>query len=183
MARIYNFKNVVGVKEAVMHEHYVWSDYGVLVLHHLVDCVEDGKIVRYDVSELNEQEYFETPEIYIEYASQEVIDAYKEKWCKLVFENADTYALSQLLGLEWEIVKGRKYSKGTRFINNYYYKYDINGTYGHSWVDYLCDAKDWKQRIIKVSLDNCIVVGKGDLSIDDIYNFDYIVEVEKLNNI
>ena len=179
--REYTFKNVVGYKTTVAKEFYMWSDYGVLVLHHLIDCVENGKVVRYDVSELNESEYFETPIINLEYANQELINSYKEKWAKVVLEKAGAYTLRQLIGLEWEIVRGRKYQVGTRFINNHYLKYDINGTYGHSWVDYLCDSSNWKERTIKVNLDNCKVVGAGILKVDDIYEFDYIVDVEDLN--
>ena len=177
----YTFKNVVGYKTTVAKEFYMWSDYGVLVLHHLIDCVENGKVVRYDISELNESEYFETPIINLEYASRELINSYKEKWYKVVLEKACAYTLRQLIGLEWEIVRGHKYPVGTRFINNYYLKYDINGTYGHSWIDYLCDSSDWKKRTIKVNIDNCKVVGTGNLNVDDIYEFDYIVEIEDLN--
>lgn len=180
--REYTFENVVGFKTSVEKEFYMWSDYGVLVLHYLIDCVdENGRVVRHDISELNKSEYFETPSFNLEYASQEAINAYKEKWSKVVLEKASAYTLRQLIGLEWEIVRGRKYPVGTRFINKYYYQYDIKGTYGHSWVDYLCDNQDWRQRAIKVNLDNCKVVGFGSLTNDDIYNFDYIVSVDDLN--
>ena len=84
MARKYNFKNVVGVKTSYYKEFPMWSDYGILVCHHLIDCIEDGKIVRHDVSDLNENDYIETPTINIEYANKELINSYKEKWVKLV---------------------------------------------------------------------------------------------------
>ena len=181
MAREYNFKNVVGVKRYHNKEFPMWSDYGILVCHHLIDCIEDGKIVRHDISELVDYDYIETPTINLEYANKELINSYKETWAKLVLKKDSVFSLKELLGLEWKIVKGRKYSKGTTFINKFSYRYDIGGTYGHKWVNYLCDSENWRERNIKVNMANCEVSGRGELNANDIYRFDYIVNVDDLN--
>ena len=117
MAREYNFKNVVGVKRYHNKEFPMWSDYGILVCHHLIDCIEDGKIVRHDISELVNYDYIETPSINIEYANKELINSYKEKWAKLVLEKDSVFSLKELLILKRKIVKCHKYSNFTTFIN------------------------------------------------------------------
>ena len=77
----------------------MWSDYGILVCHHLIDCIEDGKIVRHDISELVNYDYIETPSINIEYANKELINSYKEKWAKLVLEKDSVFSFCAIRAL------------------------------------------------------------------------------------
>lgn len=178
--KIYNFENVLAIHTIRKRVLIDSSNYDYITFYYIDMLGEDGiTIERRKVSDFEDNKIVGIKINHSKAPIQNLIK-YKMLTIKKFYETDrvrfyDTF--KEAYGVEWEIVNGIKYPKGTRFINNYHFKYYTKDRV-KGYVDYLCDS----ERKIKVSMDNCKICGLGNLTLEEAYKKCPILKIEVLNN-